>query len=128
MLCTSPSRAALLEEDAAESRAAGSQAGPAAGHPGLRDAGKEVTCDWHPGHSRTLRAAEQPAFVRNFLFRSGNVSARGSGGMPGAVETAAKALAGSRGDSSLPERSAVRTEGAMPTPPEGMVKYKTTRC
>lgn len=42
MLRTSPSRAALLGEDAAEPRAAGSQAG------------KEVTRDWHPGLSRAV--------------------------------------------------------------------------
>lgn len=119
MLCASPSRAARLEEDAAEPQAAGSQAGPAAGQPSLRDAGKEVTCDWHPGLSRTLRAAEQPAFVRNFLFRSGNASARSSAGIPGAVGTAMKILACSRGGSSPLDRSTVRTPGAVPTLPEG---------
>lgn len=61
MLCTSPSRAALPGEDAAEPRAAGSQAG------------KEVTRDWHPGLSErrtgTLRAAQQPARGKTSCFR-----------------------------------------------------------
>lgn len=76
----------------------------------------------------TLRATEQPPFVRNFLFRSGNVSAHGSAGMPGAMGTAAKALASSHGDTSLLEWSAVRMPGAVPDLPKGMVRYKMTPC
>lgn len=59
--------------------------------------GTQVSLEQRRG---TLRATEKPAFVRNFLFRSGNVSARGSAGMPGVAGTALKAFAGSHGDSS----------------------------
>lgn len=40
---------------------------------------------------------EQPAFVRNFLFQSGNASARGSAGMLGAEGTGQPLAAGAEG-------------------------------
>lgn len=101
MLCTSPSRAALLGEDTAQPRAAGSQAG------------KEVTRDWHPGLSRT---AERDLARRRATSFGQKLPVSGWK-CEWITGMAAKVLAGAHGQR---WQSVVETPGAVPDLAEGM--------
>lgn len=74
--------------------------------------------------SETSRATEQPAFVRNFLFQSGNASARGSAGMPRAAGDGHEGTCGQFLAAGV-ERSEDAGSCVQPSQRNGQVQYNT---